>query len=271
MKTVTEAPPAAMQLVAPRGKLLEGMPTSGLFIIVGQPKSGKSTFVADAPGSYVLELERGGGDRVAGRIHDIMDLAQFRQVLPVVMKDPSINVVAIDTLDVLSDWLADEIARARGLETITERKAGVDGFELWGEYRARIEGLIGYFKASGKLVILVAHCREPKVDGNGNTVTPAGINMPGKAGGFIAAQADMIGYAYKKPLGAGTGYYLTFQGGPLGTWGSRVDELNDRTLTLPRENPYSALAAVFAPAAADNGHKAEAAMRPGKTKKQGGR
>jgi hypothetical protein len=70
---------------------------------------------------------------------------------------------------------------------------------------------------------------------------------PWQAGAFIAAQADMIGYVFKKPLGSGTAYYVTFQGGPLGTWGSRVDELNDKTIMLPRENPYSAFEAVFKP------------------------
>ncbi|MBI4676118.1 MAG: AAA family ATPase [Elusimicrobia bacterium] len=245
--------PAGVQLVAPRPRRKTGLPTEGLAILVGQPKSGKTTFGASFEGAYVLECELGGGDRVAGRIHDIANVAEFRETLKAVMREPAIKTVVIDSLDVLSDWLEDEIARARGLDSITERKQGVDGFELWGEYRKRIEALVAYLKASRKLVILIAHCKEPKLDSGGNLVSPAGINMPGKAGAFIAAQADMIGYCFKKPLGSGTAYFVTFQGGPLGTWGSRVDELNDKTLQLPRENPYSAFEAVF---------KAEAPAKP---------
>jgi hypothetical protein len=214
-------------------------------IIVGQPKSGKTTFASSFPESYVLELEPGGGDRVAGRIHDISEVNTFREALKAAVKEPAIKTIIIDSLDVLSDWLEDEIAKSRGLEAITDRKQGVDGFELWGEYRKRIEALVAYLKASKKLIILIAHCKEPKLDASSNLVSPAGINMPGKSGSFVAAQADMIGYAYKKPLGSGTAYFITFCGGPLGMWGSRVDELNDKTLQLARENPYAAFEAVF--------------------------
>lgn len=233
------------KLVPWRNKKKSGLPTEGLAIFVGQPKSGKTTFAASFPDSYVLELETIGGDRVAGRIDDVSNSQEFRAKLQACINDPQIKTIVIDTLDVLSDWIEDEVANARGLQTITERKAGVDGFELWGEYRRRIEALIAYLKTCKKLVILIAHCREPKLDSTGSPVTPAGINMPGKSGSFIAAQADLIGFSYKKPLGNGTAYFITFQGGPLGTWGSRIDELNDKTIQLPRENPYSAFEAVF--------------------------
>lgn len=214
-------------------------------ILVGQPKSGKTTFSASFPGSYVLELEPNGGDRVEGRIHDIPNLDEFRQILKAAVADPSVQIIAVDSVDVLSDWMEEEVAKSRGLEMITERKAGVDGFEMWADYRRRIEAFVNFLKTSRKLVILVAHCREPKMDASGNLVSPAGINMPGKAGAFLAAQADMIGFCFKKPLGTGTAYYVTFQGGPLGMWGSRVEELNDKTIQLPKENPYSAFEAVF--------------------------
>lgn len=242
---MTEPKTDAAQLVPRRTRRKTGMPTEGLAILVGQPKAGKTTLAASFPESYLLELEPGGGDRVDGRIHDITDLATLRETLKKAVNDPSIKTIVIDSLDVLSDWMEDEIARARGLGSITERKQGIDGFELWGEYRKRIEALIAYLKASKKLIVLIAHCKEPKLDSGGNLVSPAGINMPGKAGGFVAAQADLIGFVFKKPLGTGTAYFVTFAGGPLGTWGSRIDELNDKTLQLPRENPYSAFEAVF--------------------------
>jgi len=245
MTTETKTAPAPGQLVQARGKRKTGQPTEGIMVLVGQPKSGKTTLAASFPDSYMLELEPGGGDRVEGRIHDLGTLGEFREVLKAAVAEPSVKTIIVDSVDVLSDWLEDEIAKARGLDTISQRKQGVDGFELWGEYRQRIEGLIGFLKDSKKLVILIAHCKEPKLDAGGNLVSPAGINMPGKAGAFLAAQADMIGYCFKKPLGSGTAYFCTFQGGPLGMWGSRVDELNDQTLQLPREKPYSAFEAVF--------------------------
>src|SRR3990167_1635669 len=237
-----------MELVKVRETPLKsGIPTDGLFIVVGLPKSGKTSFSASFPHSYIIELEKGGADRISGRIHDIDNLVQFRETLKAVVDDTSIKTIVIDTLDVVSDLIEQEIATGAGLENISQTKKGVDGFELWAAFRQRIENLVAYLKVSGKLCILVAHCKEPKTDNNGVLLTQAGINVPGKGGAYIAGQADMIGYAYKKQVGHTTEYYLTFQGGPLGTWGSRVDELNDKTLRIPKVNGYSAFAAAFVP------------------------
>lgn len=254
-ETQPNPPQAGPRLVPPRPKLKSGLPTEGLMVLVGQPKSGKTTFSASFPGSYVLELEHGGGDRVEGRIHDVPNLDEFRQILKAAMTEPTVQTVVVDSIDVLSDWMEEEVAKSRGLETITERKQGVDGFEMWADYRRRIEAFVTFLKSSKKLVILIAHCKEPKLDANGNLVSPAGINMPGKAGAFLAAQADMIGFCFKKPLGTGTAHYITFQGGPLGMWGSRVEELNDKTIQLPKENPYSAFEAVFQSTKTTGGQK----------------
>jgi len=222
-----------------------GMPTSGLAIFVGYPKSGKTTLASSFPDSYVLELEKGGGDRVDGRIHEINDLASFRKILPVVIKEPSIKTIVIDTIDVVSDWIEAEIAKEKGLDTMTDRKEGVNGFELWGTFKKRMESLSLYFKNCGKLVILIAHTRDAKQDGDGNVIAPAGINVPGKSGGFIAAQADMIGYCLKKEVGSGMQFYVSFRGGPLGQWGSRVSELNGKILLVPAKNQYTAFSSIF--------------------------
>lgn len=234
-------------LAAYRDRKESGMPTTGLMVLVGNPKSGKTTLAASFPDSYVIELEKGGADRVSGTIDDVTSIAEFRESLKLAVKEPKIKTIVIDTIDQLSDWLEDEIAKQFGLDSIAERKTGVDGRQVWGEYRARLSALLGYLEASNKLIILNAHCKDPKLDEQNNIIIPAGINLPGKNSGVLAGRAKLIGYCYKKETGTGNTYFLSFKGGPLGTWGSRVDELNDKVLQLPRENPYSAIDNVFKP------------------------
>lgn len=234
-----------MELIGRRPAPKKGLPTDGLMILVGLPKSGKSTLAASWPNSYVLELEPGGGDRIDGRIHDIKNLAEFREALKLAVNDPSVKAVVVDSIDVLSDWFEDEIAKAAGLSSMTERKTGVDGWALWGELRRKLENLVAYLKSSGKFAILIAHTKDPKLDGSGSIVIPAGINVSGKGAGVIAANADAIGNCFKRQIGPVTKYFLSFQGGSLGIWGSRVPELEDKTVELPRESPYSAFAGLF--------------------------
>jgi hypothetical protein len=234
-----------MELVSSRTAPKKGLPTEGLMILVGLPKSGKSKTAASFPGSYVLECEPGGGDRIDGRIHDIKSLTEFREALKLAIADPSVKTVVIDSIDVVSDWFEEEIAKAAGLSSMTERKAGVDGWALWNDLRKRLEGLTNFLKSSGKFAILIAHTKDPKLDNNGSVIIPAGINVSGKGAGFIAANADAIGNCFKRQIGPNTKYFLSFQGGSLGIWGSRIPELEDKTVELPSENPYSAFAALF--------------------------
>lgn len=234
-----------MELVKPRNAIKTGIPKDGIMILVGLPKSGKTTLASSWPDSYVLELEPGGGDRISGRFHDIKNLDEFRDVLKLVVVEPSIKTIVIDSIDVLSDWLEDEIAKAAGLTSITERKAGVDGWAIWSELRKRIESLINYLKSSKKLVIIIAHTKDPKLDPNGSVIIPAGINVTGKGASVIAANADAIGNCFKRQVGSTTKYFLSFQGGSLGIWGSRIPELEDKVIELPRENPYSAFESIF--------------------------
>lgn len=233
-------------LVEYRKAVKTGFPTDGLMILVGNPKSGKTTLASAFPDSYVLELERGGADRVDGRIDNVSSLADFRKKLKAAVEEKSVGTIVVDTIDVLSDWLELEIAQKYGLQKMNDSKQGVNGYEKWGDYRDKVETLVDYFKACGKLIVLIAHCKEPKVLED-QVVTPAGINMPGKAGNYIAAQADLIGYVYKKPVGSTTHFYVTFSGGPLGVWGSRIKELNNKTLQFTESDPFACFKEVFKP------------------------
>ncbi len=234
------------ELIAARKAPKQGMPTEGLGIFVGYPKGGKTSLAASFPGEYVLMLEKNGGDRIDGRIHDIPDLKTLREILPKLMKEESVKTIAIDSVDVLSDWLECEIAAEHGLEAITDRKEGVNGFELWGTLKTRITNMTSYLKNCGKLVLLVAHTKDAKQDENGKVISPAGINVPGKSGAFIAASADFIGFCSKNELSSGIVYTVSFKGGPLGQWGSRVNELNGRTFALPYGGQYETLMKAFA-------------------------
>lgn len=263
-------------LVQPREKKKQGMLTSGIITLVGLEKSGKTELMASS-GAYVIELDAGDADHVGGRIHDIVDVVDgegtvtekkldtFRKVFKAVLADPTITKIGIDTFGTFVKWQAQEIAEKAGLKSITDRKEGVNGYALWDELNARVEAFINMMRASGKLFIISAHCKAPELDDEKRVVIPAGIDSYNKPGNMLARRSDLIGYAYKKEVAGKTEYRLTFQGGPLGAWGSRVESLNDKTVTLEKKDPWGSLLA------AAEGGKTTPAETPATTDKKKGR
>jgi AAA domain len=229
-----------MELVGTRVHPLEsGLPTSGLMLVVGHPKSGKTWFASSFPNSYLLELEKGGADRVpGGRIHEIPDLETFGNALELVVAESGIKTIVIDSIDELATWIEKDVEKLKPRDK--------DGWAFWGEFRERIEGLVNFLKESNKLIILIAHCKPPEKSNEGRVITPAGINVSGKGGAYIAAQAEMIGYVSKKNIGGKGVHFLSFRSeSDLAIWGSRVEELADKEIQLSKSDPYGSFAAIF--------------------------
>ena len=237
---------------------VSGMPTSGIMLVVGHPKSGKTWFASSAPDSILIELERNGADRVPyGRVQEVDNdgadpLGELEQVMEAVMADESIKVATIDSIDQWATMLQDDIAKRAGLEHMQQTKTGIDNRSLWGEFGHRVRTITDVLKASGKLVLLIAHCRPPEKDDQGRVITPAGINVSGKGGAYIAAQAEMIGFVGVRVVAGRAQHYITFRSpSDLAIWRSRVDELHEKEIILAKENPWGSFAAAFgAPAKA---------------------
>lgn len=269
MNTATAASPGtARALVGYRDQpKASGLPTSGLFLVVGHPKSGKTTFAASFPDSYVLELEPRRADRILrGRIDDqIQDLDTFGEVLQKAIEAEDIKTIVIDTVDHLAKWMQDDIAKAAGVEFLGKAEKGVDNRALWGEFAQRVHGLTDYLKESGKLIILVAHCKLPEKDDQGRVIVPAGINISGKGGSYIAAQAEMIGFVGVKTLNGKAQHFLSFKAPTdLAIWRSGIDELHDQEILLDKANPYGSFAAMFG--ASNGSAKAAPTLKPAASK-----
>ncbi len=238
------------------GAKVSGMPTSGIMLVVGHPKSGKTWFASSAPDSILIELEEKGADRVAwGRIQEIdaaedNALDQFTEVMDLVMGDDDIKIVAIDSIDQWAQMVQADICKTAGIEHMQKPKQGVDTRALWGEFGHRVHTITDALKRSGKLVILIAHCKPPEKDNEGRVITPAGINVSGKGAAYIAAQAEMIGHVGVRVVAGRAQHYITFKSASdMAIWRSRVDELHEKEITLDKTNPWKSFAAAFGPVA----------------------
>ncbi len=231
-----------------------GMPTEGLMLVVGHPKSGKTWFAADSPDSLVIELEKNGADRVPwGRIKEVNCISQdikgnkkcledFEDAMNMAMESDEIKTVVIDSVD--------QLARLHivDLELDQKPRQGFDSRQAWGEFSTRIHTLTDAMKSCGKLVILIAHCKPPEKDDQGRVITPAGINVSGKGASYICAQAEMIGFVGVRVVANKAQHYITFKSASdLAIWRSRVDELHEKEIVLSKEGPWASFAASFGP------------------------
>lgn len=252
-------------LVAPRtAPKVSGMPTSGLMLLVGDTKSGKTWLGASFPGAYVIELEHKRGDRIPhGRIDDLVEryyqldgelpgrekwlLDTFGDVLVAAIDDPDVKTIVIDSVDELANLIASDIARDAGVEFLGQAKKDVDNFSLWGEYSQRIKGLTDHLKECGKLAIIIAHRRPAKLDKDEHIIKPAGINVSGQGGDYLAKHAEVIGFMDVRVLGGKGQHFLTFKGESARTiWRSGIEELNDKEVVIRKDAPYESLLSLFA-------------------------
>lgn len=272
-ETQTQEAPAETQtapkfkLAPPRGVLKKGVPTDGVWLVAGLPKNGKTTLAASIAGGVVLEMEKGGADRVPGWVQEIPDMNTFRQAFVAACQDQNVKAIVVDTLDVIIDNLQAEVAAKFGLETMSERKEGVNGFAVWDFLHEKVAAMVKAFKECGKLVVLLAHFKEPRLDSEGKLVITNSINAPGKIGGYICSHADVIGICSKKRVGDKTQYVIKFHGeGIIGAFGSRIPELEDKTIVLPKASQWAAIEAAFKP---ENGKVEAPAAKAAQAKTNG--
>ena len=236
-----------MELVSYRKKKRVGVPTSGLFTVVGRPKTGKSSFALSFPDSYMLLLERESEEELEGRVHGIDSLKDFAEAMKAVCADKKIKTIVIDTIDALGDMVADSVAAKFGLKDMSEKKKGVSGFSLWGEYSKRMKNITKHLVDSGKLIIYLAHFKEEQRDEDGKIIKPARLQLNGSAASeFIGFRSKLTGNMYKVQEGGRTVHKLSFEGGLAGQFGSWIKEVEGKTITIEDEKSgYKAFAELF--------------------------
>lgn len=226
---------------------MTGIPTQGIMLLIGDSKSGKTFFGASFPDSIVVEMERGRADRISNaRVQDVNSLAEFGEAMELIMAEPSIRTVVIDSVDSLATWMAEDIARAAGIPFLGKVQKGVDNQSLWGDFAVNVRAMIDWWKETDKLFILIAHRRPANIDREGVVTKPAGINVAGKGGDYIAQQAEMIGYMGVRVLSGKAQHFLTFKGeSDRAIWRSGVDELHDKEIIITKQDPYGCFASLF--------------------------
>ena len=142
-------------------------------LIYGLPKVGKTTFAASFPDVLLIELEPGGADYVTDcDVIEINSLEELRALYAELKAQPQLKwqVLAIDTVDMLSSWFERQIAIEYG-KTILAGPSSAFGAE-YARHRAEVMAVLKAFQVLPTGLILIAHARQ---DERRTT-----LNLPGR-------------------------------------------------------------------------------------------
>lgn len=235
----TDAP--KFVLAPPRKALRKGMPTMGMLLFTGLPKSGKNSLALSIPGLVLIETEQMGSEHLDGWVQEVPDLDTFRTVFRAALDHPDCRAVGVSTFDKLIGWWQDEIMASYGVASMS---ANIEGVNLWQELRKKVEAFVHISKTCSKLIVVLAHYKEPKLDKNGSLVISHNVDAPGKLGSYICSEADLIGACSKAKVGAKMQFKVSFVGGgEIGAYGGRVKELEGKEIIVPEGGQWSAIEA----------------------------
>jgi len=223
-------------------------------LIMGPPKSGKTTFISTAPNVVVADVEAGlmsiahlnvpyvTIDEVSKieTLYQILKDDGLRQRAAVSMGLPDIQTVAIDTLDAFQEMLKRDILA-------TERRTSMQQAD-WGKLKERMYAMLKAFKELPLNVIFTVHTSTSQDEDGRQILTPG---LQGSIKDEIAGLVDfsLMSAREQQVLPDGTSvvkYFLKNEGDTknphLGNRGAgRVPEITDMDFQVLHDATFSGI------------------------------
>lgn len=211
-----------------------------LLIILGRPKSGKSSFIASIPDNLVIDLEDGYRALSVMKVQarTAKDLFEIREAIIAKgkeIKKRPYRFITIDNATRLEElavalagskyqhtamgqnwgWLKDannNIKKDAKGNKIPDPKADVRLLPNGAGFlylRLAIRQLIDMFKPLCETLILVTHTKDKQIRVDGSDISEVSVDLAGKTSDIICGEADAVGLIYRKDNKT----ILTFKGG----------------------------------------------------------
>ena len=208
-------------------------------IIYSNPKTGKTSSLAQLPNCLIVDLEN-GSDYVSGYIvkantwQDLRDIAK-----ELCTEKHNFKFVAIDTVTALEEVslnLACILYQRTPMGKSWEFKNDTDILKLpsGGGYlylREAMQTIIGWFEKTGLNLILSGHVKDKVInDSTSEEMSVKALDLSGKISNILSAKSDAIGYAYRDP--EENKVYLNFGANTSIICCARPAHLNGKTILL---------------------------------------
>lgn len=222
-----------MSIVLPTAKSKAERVNPKRIVIYSKPKTGKTTAYAGLEGNLILDLENGTDYVEAmkikiGSLQELLDTGKAIKAAGNPYK-----YITIDTVTALEDMimpLAVKLYRNTSMgknydgDNVTTLPNGAGYLYI----RQAFFQVLDFIDTLAPTIILSGHIKDKQVDDKGELVMSANIDLTGKIKSLICANADAIGYMYRK----GSKTILSFKTNEEVTCGARPEHLRNEEIVV---------------------------------------
>lgn len=222
-----------MSIVLPTTKVKGERVNPKRIVIYSKPKTGKTTAYAGLDNNLILDLENGTDyvEALKIKITSLQDLLDAGKAI----KDAGCpyKYITVDTVTALEDMIMPLAVKLYKQTAMGKNFDGTSVITLpngagYLYVRQAFFQVLDFIDTLAPHIILSGHIKDKQVDDKGEMVMSANIDLTGKIKSLICANADAIGYMYRK----GNKTILSFKTNEEVTCGARPEHLRNEEIVI---------------------------------------
>jgi len=222
-----------MSIILPTKKVKVERFNPKRLIIYSKPKTGKTTAFAGLEDNLILDLENGADyvEALKVKINSLQDLLDTGKAI----KEAGCpyKYVTIDTVTALEDMIGPLAVKLYKQTSMGSKYDGTNVLTLpngagYLYLRQAFFQVLDFIDTLAPNIILSGHIKDKQVDDKGEMVMSANIDLTGKIKSLICANADAIGYMFRK----GNQTILSFKTSEEVTCGARPEHLRNQEIVI---------------------------------------
>jgi hypothetical protein len=222
-----------MSIVLPTKKVKAERVNPKRIVIYSKPKTGKTTAYAGLDDNLIIDLENGTDyvEALKVKISNLQELLDTGKAIKAAGNP--YKFITVDTVTALEDMimpLAIKLYKGTPMgknfdgDTVVTLPNGAGYLYI----RQAFFQVLDFIDTLAPTIILSGHIKDKVVDDKGEMVMSANIDLTGKIKSLICANADAIGYMYRK----GNKTILSFKTNEEVTCGARPEHLRNEEIVI---------------------------------------
>ena len=226
-----------MSIVLPTKKVGPQRVNPKRLIIYSKPKTGKTSAFAGLEDNLIIDLENGADyvEALKIQVNSLQELLDAGKAIKAAGNP--YKYVTIDTVTALEDMVAPLAIKLYRQTSMGKNYDGDNVLSLpngagYLYLRQAFFQVLDFIDTLAPHIILAGHIKDKQVDDKGEMVLAANIDLTGKIKSLICANADAIGYMFRK----GDKTILSFKTSEEVTCGARPEHLRNEEIVVSEMN-----------------------------------